>query len=360
MRSIVYLVCFLGSSLSTFGQGEVILNTEPFKHDARSVYIQKVLDERTRKNLGWTKNGQPKGIPLYLYPNATEAVQGFMDTSFPYTKAGRAIQIKIWDLEIQQSQSSITDIKTRVHMYLGFFERVGNQLKEIYKIRHYEEEVFPLSQASAIDTSHEKRIRAALEFCMLNFINDCLQKSDFAKMKSLDSEEVNSFKDPRILDVDSPLRKWYNLLTVQKIFSKYRQGWKVTYTGFADSEEDFILPFTLSYDQYSLKPKVLERKGYKSVDSYTLGGGLEGLVKILPGLYGRLGLHIPVGLESIKELQNKRKNNFLIGVKGRQGLVWIPWEDFGIVIGAGFFQQIQTSKIYKSDYGFELELGVNF
>ena len=71
-------------------------------------------------------------------------------------------------------------------------------------------------------------------------------------------------------------------------------------------------------------------------------------------------MNVPIGYEELEDIGGDESFNFIIGVGASQGIRIIPWENFGVMIGADFLQQFQTSKVYRRDLGFELMLGVNF
>ncbi len=50
----------------------------------------------------------------------------------------------------------------------------------------------------------------------------------------------------------------------------------------------------------------------------------------------------------------------IIGLISNQGIKVIPWKAIGLVLGLSVFETIQTSKVYKTNLGFALELRVNF
>ena len=214
---------------------------------------------------------------------------------------------------------------------------------------------FQISDTSELFDTHERRIRAALEYCVQGFINNYKAKNTL-DLNAIQTQFITEYS----IEEQSELGYWYNFLTFKKVFSKHKEGWEISYISFTDSNEDFIIPLVMSYRQNSLKSKSLKNKGYKSVNSYTLSAGLDGYLKISPGIYANIALEMSSGFEKLKDLENNKKNNFLIGLSSKQGVKIIPWKEFGIVIGAGFFQQIQNSKVYKTDFGFELELGINF
>ncbi|TPN83360.1 hypothetical protein [Aquimarina algicola] len=153
---------------------------------------------------------------------------------------------------------------------------------------------------------------------------------------------------------------WINLLTYKKSFSKYRESWSIQYTGFEDIDNDLIIPFTLSYGQNKIENKILNERGYKSVDIFALGFGLSGYLKMFQGLYIGLGAEVSPGIESTVRINQAKNSHFYIGADFKQGIKIIPWSEFGIVIGIESFQKIQNSKIYTSEIGWAFEVGINF
>ncbi|WP_062055516.1 hypothetical protein [Aquimarina longa] len=162
-----------------------------------------------------------------------------------------------------------------------------------------------------------------------------------------------------VLETDSK-DNWVNLLTYKKSFSKYRENWSVTYTGFEDIDDDLIIPFTLSYGHNKIRKELLGKLGYKSVETFALGFGMNGYLKMYPGIYLGVGVGLSPGMESTTRINNDKNRYFFIGADFKQGLRFIPWHEFGIVIGVEFFQKLQTSKVYSSEIGWSIEVGVNF
>lgn len=357
-----YSLCLFMSflvSMEVFAQETIVLKTVPFEIEDQSFYIKQVIDDRKESHLGYVKDKEGNKVSLKLTQGASKAVQGFIDISFPYVENNQPIYVKIKALEIQESRISVTEMTARAHVELAFFKKQRVGLKELFSIEHNENQIFAspifaLLNEERIFETHEKRIRAALEYCMLAFI-DNYQKDN------KDSGPTHFTKDRSESELNSKLGNWFNLITFRKIISStYHEGWAIGYTGFADREKGFIVPYEINLEQYSVKSDFAKDSGYESVDSYVLRPGLYGYKKILPGIYASLGLNIPIGVEVLQDTERDESNNFVVGIGASQGVKIIPWEDFGIVIGVDFFQQIQTSEIYKRDLGFELILGVNF
>jgi hypothetical protein len=338
-----------------FSQEQIVLKSISFESQEQQIYIVKVMDERPEKSLGYLENAYGEKSKLYLKPDAPQAVMSFMNLSLSKLEKSKPIYIKINNLEIRQAQTSISELTVQVYVNLEFYEKNNNNLSKLYGISRSVQQVFSMSSTYKIFKTHEQRIRAALEYCMIGFINHRIKNDSNSGFKP-----SNIFEKSSIINSKPKLGKWFNMLTFKRILSNHNKGWKVNYIGFLDTDDDFILPFVLSYDQYSLKSDELIKKKYKSVDTYSIGVGFDGLIKISPGIYANFGINIPIGIETITSQANRKKGNSLIGVSTKQGIKIIPWKNYGIVIGAGLFQQIQTSKVYKTDFGFELELGINF
>ena len=351
MKHFRWLYTILLVSTSGIGQEYITLHTIPVKTNNNHTNIKEVIDDREEKLLGYINRKQGVKTALKLKGGASKAILDFMATSNVLLDNTQPIIIKINALEIQQAQSSISSITARVHLSLTFYKYANKESIKIYHIQHNEDELFNINNTKELFNSHEKRIRAALEYC--------LQAFSANSKKDKNNLEVNHFSKNN-LTIDEKLGVWYNLLTFNKIFSKHKEGWKISYTGFADNEKDIIIPFQISYDRYSIKASSLKSLGYSSVNSYSLGIGVNGLFKLSNGLYANIGLSSPIGIEVLRDLKNHKTNQFLIGLKSKQGIKFIPWKEYGFVFGLGIFQQIQSSKVYKKDFGIELEMGFNF
>ncbi len=357
MKETINILFIIFSYTLCFSQTIIDLKIIPFEIKNQNFYIDKVFDDRQEMYLSFIEDNSEKKVTLRLKYSLSVTVKKFMDTALPKTGNKTPIIIRINDLKIEQAQTSIDKRTARIYIELSFYSESGDKL---YKIAHYENQVFPLSSLKKINETHEQRIRAALEYCLWGFINR--PKADLTNntVKGINSGNKNFTVKESDFEPYIPLGKWYNILSIKRVLDKYNEGWEVAYTGFLDNEKDFIIPFEIAYSQSNAKSDLVKERNYSSVNAFTLGFGLNGYIKIVPGLYVDLGLNVPIGIEVLRDLQNKKSTNFLIGLTTHQGVKIIPWKGLGIVIGTGLFQRLQTSKIENRNFGFELELGINF
>ena len=357
MKEFISILVVLFSCGLSFSQTTIDLKIVPFEITNQNFYIDNVIDNRQQLYLGVIDNNYNKKVTLHFENGTATTIKNFMDAALPVSDDRVPITLRVDHLKIEEAQTSIDKRTARVYIELHFYTENG---EELYKVVHYEDQVFPVSNLSEIYETHEKRIRAALEYCLWSFIN--VQKAnttnDLTKDEILDSSSL--IKKASTFETYVPLGKWFNMLTFKRVSDRYNEGWNVTYTGFSDNNKDLIIPFVIGYGQSKSKSDVLQERGYRSVESYALGFGFNGFIKISPGVYVDLGLNVPVGMEVLRDLEDKKSTHFLIGLSANQGVKIIPWKDFGIVIGAGVFQRWQTSKVINRNFGFQFELGINF
>tara|TARA_B100000809_G_scaffold251920_1_gene286001 strand:- start:23717 stop:24772 length:1056 start_codon:yes stop_codon:yes gene_type:complete len=351
MKIIIHILVVFFSVAFGFSQTTIALKRTSFEIKNQNFYIADVFDARQEIHLGVIEGNSGKKDTLGFLDGTDVTVKKFMDVILPASSDKTPINIRVKNLIIEQVQTSIDQRTARVYVVLYFYTVSG---EELYKVAHYEEQVFSESNGIEIYETHEKRIRAALEYCLWSFITSQNVHTDIYTGTADFTPDVVTH------EAYSPLGKWFNMLTYKRLTDKYNEGWSVAYTGFSDHEKDLIIPFVINYGQSRAKSNIVQERGYRSVDSYALGFGFNGFLKITPGFYVDIGLNVPIGMEVLRDLQEKKSNNFLIGLSANQGVKIIPWKDFGIVIGAGVFQRWQTSKVINKNFGFQLEVGINF
>lgn len=364
LKKNILLISLLGLILLTrtgFSQVEITLQKQPFEVGSRTFYISKVIDSRKQKeNIGYTKNSLDEKVAIRLVSGITTAIQSFIDHSLSPKAGFTPVIMQIHYLKVKEEQSSVAEITTRGEIKLVFYEQDEDGLKQVYSIEHYEDEVFKEARQTDILNAQAKRVRHLLEHCLKNFAEQRRRQKTTAKYVNSEVLHKPSTVETLTITQNKPLGKWHNLLMYERIWGHHTQGWRVSYVGFSDRNPDFIIPFTLSFGRSQTKEATNKNSEYQAVDNFTLNFGLQFYTKLFAGFYADLALQVPIGVEKLKDRQNKTSNNFLLGVRAYQGLMFIPNTPLGITFGAGIFQRAQTSKIYRTNWGFELKMGIKF
>ncbi len=359
MKTFAYLLIFFVSLNTVFAQDSLQLNTVAFPTNL-NIHIEHVYDNRETKELGEVERIAGEKSQLYLSGGVEQAIQEFMDVSLPKSDTSTPVFINVKHLEVQLAQTGVEELTARVYIRLIFFVKHNAQEIQLLEIGHYEDQLFSFSNTSTLHQTHEQRIRAALEYCVVSLMKEPSIQNTLHELNTIERDAPIVNHKITLLEQKPILTKWFNLLTFKKSYSQYYEGWEISYTGFADSDKDFIIPFEFSYGQSKTKSGLVKKEGYSSIDTYVFGAGANGYIKLTPGVYVDLGVSVPIGVEILRDLNNKQSENFLIGIGASQGIKIIPWKDFGLVFGASVFEQVQSSKVFKKDIGFEFEIGVNF
>ncbi|TRX48696.1 hypothetical protein FNH22_28450 [Fulvivirga sp. M361] len=355
MKSLFLFIAFLLTQVKVYAQETVALRAVGFDAGVHRIHVADVLDDRDEQYLGTHKNPNGNEVKLYLDKGAASSIKQFYAISLPHQEHSKPIYIKILALNVQESKRRMNDGIARIaraHIDVVFLEKNGGKLHEVFSIKHNEDQVFGLEDKQGLYVTHEKRIRAALEYCMLAFLNN-YQVSD---------QTTNHFTKPEEgYVVDTKLGQWFNLVTIKGMRSSYFEGYGISYTGFVDNKKGLIKPYEASFEVTWARPGIAAENGFKDVNSFVFRPELYFIYKRLArGIYGSLSANIPIGYEILEDFEQNNSFNFVIGLGASQGIRCIPWEKQGIVFGVDFFQQFETSKVYSTDFGVELVLGINF
>jgi len=159
---------------------------------------------------------------------------------------------------------------------------------------------------------------------------------------------------------DSLLINQLHMITYKHMVSRNYQSTSIQYREFQKEAKEFVLPITISFGSTNIDGSFLKQKNIKDVDTYSLGFGFDGYEHIGGGFYFNLGLGGFSGAESIKRISTDRSTRFLIGGTASTGLLYVPFNDFGFVIGLNFIGNLSNSKVLNHSIGFGIEGGFNF
>ncbi|WP_422004189.1 hypothetical protein [Roseivirga pacifica] len=150
------------------------------------------------------------------------------------------------------------------------------------------------------------------------------------------------------------------MVTYEHVFSKNYKSWAIHYREFDKQSNEFVIPITLSFGNMKLKDDFLDNKNIKAVDSYAIGFGFDGYEYLGSGFYLNMGVGISPGIESIEDKNEERNSRFLIGGSAKTGLLFVPFPDFGFVIGFNITGRLSNSSALSRSIGFGFESGFNF
>lgn len=146
----------------------------------------------------------------------------------------------------------------------------------------------------------------------------------------------------------------------QKQFSQHYSGWSISYKEIKDTLNVFTIPLEFNFGNRSLKKSSLDKLKLQSLENFSLGFGFNGYEQLVQGFFLNLGLGTNIGAEFSSTLTNNKSRNFLISGSSNLGFLWVPSKELGISIGSSIFGSLSNSKFIRTNWGIQIELGINF
>ncbi|WP_420573530.1 hypothetical protein [Kordia sp.] len=173
------------------------------------------------------------------------------------------------------------------------------------------------------------------------------------------SQFLSAQNKPELDASELDLQQLY-MISYQHTFSKYYNGWSVHYREFKKESDKFQIPITLSFGKTNIDQSFLERKNIKNVANYSLGMGFDGYEYLGNDFYINLGVGVSPGLETVERITVEKSTKFLIEGSMNTGFLYVPFPDFGLVIGGKIIGKLSNSRALNRSLGFAIEAGINF
>lgn len=359
------LVCALILCFN-LGQAQKSEEIQTTSIEDNSFYIKNVVDKRKdTTSIGLYINEWGKRKPFRPAQGLTHAAESslanyyFNKESLPEIKGKNTVTIVINKFELKMERSSVEEFTGRINYSLDFYDFSNPASPEkLFEIQSYKDSVYNEYLAYVyIDI-----IDFLTGFSSQIFIDAVeIFTEKITTNKPSCATSFTSTNNSLILEKPKPLEHWTNLLTCNRTFSKYQKGWKISYYGYVENpSKDYFVPYVFSYNMTKSEDSEIIPKGMKSVNTYSIDLGTRFFVKLFPEVYANVELQIPLGWESVKYTEDKKRKYFLYGVSAAQGIYFIGKGRESIVLGVNVYERFVKSKVTPKDFGFSVELGIKF
>lgn len=181
-----------------------------------------------------------------------------------------------------------------------------------------------------------------------------------------DSIRIAQIEEAKIMANDVRFRiKWNNMLTFRQNVGFIESSSNISYYGYFSTRKAWTYPISIklsssrSYNDNALKD------GYDDWSQHLTYLGMTGIRRINPDndFYFSLGGYLPLGWERYRFVEDnyaKKHTHFLTGVNAEQRILYISPNKVGLMLGAGVYERLMTSKLYSLDIGLTLEVGIKF
>lgn len=196
---------------------------------------------------------------------------------------------------------------------------------------------------------------------------------DYIKKRAEEAEQQRIQDSIRLADLEAQRWKendvryriqWVNMVSYRQTVGLIQNSYNLSYYGYLTSKDEWTYPISLrligseSFNEQNLST------GVKDWSQWVTELGMSGFRKLHKEQYLSLGLHLPLGFERYRTLNEttatKKHWHGLIGLRVEERLMYISDRKTGLMMSAGFYQLLLNSKRYHFDAGFSLEVGIKF
>jgi hypothetical protein len=325
-------------------------------------YLDGIMDGRIDKSeIGFfTKGPFNKRVPANFAGSLEDAFSTYFNFALTKDITKTPIVMKVTSFKISERQDGSEEIG-KAEIEVIFYVSDKDKLAKVFQTDAIAEE-----KGSDITLTHERRIRKVLENVFMSFNNSAWKESPlvFEPLSAIKDESVTT----KFVDNTGAKNKWNSLIAGHAAFGTNAEGWGVSYYGFKAKESGgWFLTYSASYDNYTIDPGLILRKGYTSLN---LNYG-----KIGVGLMRRIGeeFHfafntlVPIGFEKLTKTNENgpsgsviESNGFVLGIEPQQCFYFITKSKVSLVLGAGIYERFTNSKVYNLDIGLRIEAGIKF
>jgi hypothetical protein len=198
----------------------------------------------------------------------------------------------------------------------------------------------------------------------INGADDYLRQKAEAveKQRIQDSIRQVQLEEQQLMSTDIRYRiKWVNMITYRQSIGLIENTYNLSYYGYMVTKDEWTFPISLRLTGAENYNEKTMNNGFSSWSQHVTDLGMSGFRKIKGNEYVSLGLHLPLGYEKYRLIGSSDKHlRLLIGTSVEERLMYISPYKTGLVMSAGFYQLVMSSKRYTFDAGFSLEVGVKF
>jgi hypothetical protein len=361
-KLLLSIVLLCSTGVISAQKEQIVLKSGLIRLPKQEFYIDTVIDGRGNKdNIGFVMRGAfNKKVKAEFKGGLEPTLTDFFNYALTKDSSKTPVLMRVVFIQISEKLNG-TNETGRAEIKVEFYKRQGDQMAKVFETETSYEET-----GLDVTSGHERRLRKVLENIMFSFNNSNWQQVpgeyvSFESISSKRSEIIGNTLNPE--DV-----KWVNLLMANAAFGTNAEGWGGAYMGFSTKQKNgWLIPITVALDRITIDPSLFVRAGYNEKVNllYTYG-------KVGTGVIRKLGedFHFLFGLNAIGGPEELTRNNedgtttissgFAFGGEASQSFYFISRGKVGFFLGAGVYERVLTSKIYKTDIGLKIEAGIKF
>ncbi|MEX1189620.1 MAG: hypothetical protein WED33_10205 [Bacteroidia bacterium] len=329
----------------------------------QSFYLHSVVDGRgNKKDIGFMMKGAfNKKVKADLKGGLEISLNDFYKYALNHDTLKTPIVMRVVFLFISEKSNGAAETG-KAEIKVEFYKKDGSQLAKVF-----ETEATSVEDGVDVTSGHERRIRKVLENVIVSFNNSNWQNSELIfvpedNILSRQSQIIGNTLKPEDYN-------WVSLLMANAAFGTNAEGWGGSYMGFSTKQRrGWMIPFHVAADRITIDPSLFVRAGYD--DKFNLrftyfklgSGGIKRLGEDFHFVFGINAIGGREELLTIDQINNTTtiSSGLVFGGEASQSFYFISRSKLGFFLGAGLYERLLSSPVYRNDIGLKIEAGLKF
>lgn len=159
----------------------------------------------------------------------------------------------------------------------------------------------------------------------------------------------------------SNTQDWRNMVLVSRVEGINTSGMYYEYLQNTNNWwGDWLLPWRVSIQFSNIRDEEFQKSNFRQATMGHATIGVSGLKTLTDKLYLNIDAGVILGSENLTELTGKQYDRFFVGLSSFQGILFVPTTKWAVVLKAGIYEEVLTSKLYGYDVGVQLGFGLKF
>ena len=159
----------------------------------------------------------------------------------------------------------------------------------------------------------------------------------------------------------SAFEDWRNIVLVSKVESTNTTGVHFEYLQNRNQWwGDWLLPWALRFQSTELRDKTFNKTNYRTASVAQLTVGVNGYKPLTSNLLLNLDGGVIIGNEKLTNFSGAYTERVYVGLSLFQGILFVPKISVPIVLKAGVYEELLSSKLYNFDIGLKVGVGLKF
>lgn len=361
---ILLLLPFVGTQIGSIqAQSEQIeLKNSLIRLPNQNFYLQSVVDGRGNKsNIGFVMKGAfNKKVKAELKGGVESSISEFYNYALTKDTTQTPIIMRVVFLYISEKTNGAIETGT-AEIKVEFYKRQGDLYGKVFETEAIKEET-----GLDVTSGHEQRLRKTLETVILSFNNSTWQnvEPEYQPAESVISKQTEILGNT----LNPEEYKWINLLMANAAFGTNAEGWGGSFMGFSTRQRrGWMIPVHIAADRITIDPSLFVRAGYDEKFNlrftyFKIGSG--GIKKLGEDFHFIFGINAIGGIEELNKNNEDQTNTIssalVFGGEASQSFYFISRGKLGFFLGAGIYERLLSSPVYRNDIGLKIEAGIKF